>query len=545
MTHKNNPKRHGMDLSDQSAHQHDHQSWSRRGFLRTIGLAGATSVGISALPLTGLYGFPLASALSQVDGNRKLVLIRLKGGNDGLNTIVPLYAYDQYANARPNLRHQMSDLLMLNDNFAMPNVMQDLESLWAEDQMRIVNSVGYPDHSLSHFTGADIIASGNSNNDENADGWLARYYGLVDPDYRVDPPSVPPAIKIGGPTSILFNDDESVDISANFATPEGLEELASTGRLFDDQTAPNDCYYGDQVIFLRTVANAAYRYSSAIFDAYSAGENGVAYTSSLGEQLRLVARLIKGGLSTQLYLVTLDGFDTHVGQNNTHLDLLTNLSEAVSQFYQDLALTENDEEVLTMTYSEFGRRVSENGVAGTDHGAAMPVMFFGPPLNGSGTHGQNPDLADLDVTGNLKFSTDFHSLYATVLENWFCIDPVDVDSILGGTYNRLPELGLQCSPNSISDPGQVRIGLQSQIVPLGGGRYRISFDMPQSGRVRIALYTIGGQHITDVTDANYAYGPQQADFSLAAYPIEMQTLVYTIQVNGGRPSAKKFVGSSR
>ncbi|MEM6397726.1 MAG: DUF1501 domain-containing protein [Bacteroidota bacterium] len=537
--------RRGLDLSNHGAHEQDHQSWSRRSFLRTIGLAGATSVGISSLPLTGLYGFPLASLLSQVEGDRKLVLIRLKGGNDGLNTIVPLYAYDEYANARPNVRHQMSELIGLNDNFAMPNVMQSLEGLWAEDQMRVVNSVGYPDHNLSHFTGSDIIASGNSDPDENANGWLARYYNLVDPDYRIDPPDVPPAIKIGGPTSILFNDEEGIDISANFATPEGLEELASTGRLFDDQNAPDTCYYGDQVIFLRTVANAAYRYSSALFEAYTNGENGLEYTSSLGEQLRLVARLIKGGLSTQLYLVTLDGFDTHVAQNNTHLDLLTNLSDAIRQFYQDLALTGHDEEVLTMTYSEFGRRVSENGVSGTDHGAAMPVMLFGPPLNGSGTHGQNPDLEDLDISGNLKFGTDFHSLYATVLENWFCINPDDVDSILGGTYDRLPELGLQCSPNSISNPTSQGTAIQSRIHPLGGGRYRISLYMPKGAQMKISLYTLSGQNITTITDAYYSYGPQQIDFSLAAYPIELQTLVYTIQVNGSRPVAKKFVGSSR
>lgn len=534
-----------MDLSDHGAHEHDHQSWSRRSFLRTIGLAGATTVGISALPLTGLYGFPLAAALGGVEGNRKLILIRLKGGNDGLNTFVPLYAFDQYSNARPSLGHQMSDLITLNDNFAMPNAMQSLEGMWAEDRMRVVNSVGYPDHNLSHFTGSDIIASGNSNVDENGNGWMARYYGLVDPDYRIDPPSVPPAIKIGGPTSVIYNDEEGVDISANFATPAGLEELASTGQLFNDQVAPDNCYYGDQVLFLRTVANAAYRYSSAIFDAYSAAENGVEYTSSLGEQLRLVARLIKGGLPTQLYLVTLDGFDTHVGQSGAHEGLLTDLSEAVDQFYQDLALTEHDQEVLTMTYSEFGRRVSENGVAGTDHGTAMPAMFFGPALNGSGIHGENPDLEDLDDSGNLKYGTDFHSLYATVLENWFCIDSNDVDSILGGTYDRLPELGFQCNINSVKTPDRRPTGLQSTITPLGGGRYQLGFDLPEGANVQVSLYNMAGQHISSIADGYYGAGPQRVEFSLAAYPIELQTLVYAIRVNGGRPVAKQFIGARR
>ncbi|MEL7162021.1 MAG: hypothetical protein AAFN92_14765, partial [Bacteroidota bacterium] len=273
--------RRGYDLRDAKAHQQDHQHWSRRSFLRTLGLAGATSVGLSALPLSGLYGFPLATVLDGARDNRKLVLIRLKGGNDGLNTIVPLFDYDRYANLRPTLRHRENELIGLDADFAMPAVMSDLRPLWTEDKMRIVNSVGYPDHSLSHFTGADIMASGDSNIEENGDGWLARYYASVNPAYRENPPSVPPAIKIGGPTSILFNDPDKVDISANFPTAAGLEEVATTGRLFNDQVAPDACYYGEQVTFLRTIGNAAYRYSSAIFDAYSAADNGVEYTSSL------------------------------------------------------------------------------------------------------------------------------------------------------------------------------------------------------------------------------------------------------------------------
>ncbi|MEO0735146.1 MAG: twin-arginine translocation signal domain-containing protein, partial [Bacteroidota bacterium] len=205
MKSKKNHRR-GYDLSDPRAHQNDHQNWSRRGFLRTLGLAGATSVGLSALPLSGLYGFPLATLLDGARDNRKLVLIRLKGGNDGLNTIVPLFDYDRYANLRPRLRHPRNELIGLDADFAMPDLMSNLQPLWAEDKMRVVNSVGYPDHSLSHFTGADIMASGDNNIEENGDGWLARYYVNQNPDYRTDPPPVPPAIKIGGPTSILFND---------------------------------------------------------------------------------------------------------------------------------------------------------------------------------------------------------------------------------------------------------------------------------------------------------------------------------------------------
>lgn len=546
MPFPNTSPRRGSDLRHPSAHARDHQAWSRRGFLRTIGLAGATTVGLSSLPLTGLFGSPLTSLLSGATDGRKLVLIRLKGGNDGLNTFVPLYDFDRYADRRPTLHVPQAELIGLDADFAVPRALEDLVPLWSDGRMKVVNSVGYPDSSLSHFTGADIVASGNSDPAENGDGWLARYYTTLNPDYRTDPPDVPPAIKIGGPTSILFNDADKVDISANFATPDGLEELAATGRRFNDLLPPDDCYHGEQVSFLRSVGNAAYRYSSAIFDAYNAGENGVDYTSSLGEQLRLVARLIKGGLPTQLYLVTLDGFDTHVGQDGSHPDLLRDVSEAVSQFYTDLALDGADEDVLTMTYSEFGRRVEQNGFGGTDHGTALPVMFFGPALAGNGFLGDRPDLDDLDATGNLRFGTDFRSLYATVLEDWFCLPAADVDALLGADYDRVTGMGFACGPTtSTGSPLGPGSHLTTSVAQTGAGRYRITVDLPRSARMRVELFTISGQQLLSVADAHYPAGTQQLDFSLVHLPIESVPLVYTVSLNGGQPVAKQFIGGRR
>ncbi|MEM9916899.1 MAG: DUF1501 domain-containing protein [Bacteroidota bacterium] len=537
-------KRKGADLSDPKAHQEDHNTWSRRNFLQTIGLAGAASFSLNMLPLTGLYGFPLAGAAAGGAEDRKLVLIRLKGGNDGLNTFVPMYSYDQYRMLRPTLRHEENQLVRLNDDFSMPQVMNNLKPLWDQGQMRVINSVGYPFHNLSHFTSADIMASGNSNVNENGDGWLARYYASVNPDYLDNPPAVPPAIKIGGPTSVLFNDVNKVDISANFPTADKLSEVAETGVIFNNNIAPDDCYYGDQVLFLRTVANAASRYSAAIFEAYTQGTNDVTYSSSLGEQLQLVARLIKGGLSTQLYLVTLDGFDTHVGQNGggNHLGLLENLSTAVREFYLDLNAGNRDEEVLSMTYSEFGRRVEENGVSGTDHGTALPVMLFGPTLDGSDTHGKNPDLMDLDAAGNLKFGTDFRSIYATILENWLCIDADKVDEVLGASYDRLPDIGLACATTSTRTPYSSD-AIVSSIAPQGGGSYQISFSLARGGDVTIDLITFSGQKIQTLTNRYFHQGDHQVSFSLAHLSVELVPMIYSIR-SEGRMLNRKFVASS-
>ena len=544
MCNHKSPRR-GYDLSDSAAHTEDHQNWSRRSFLRTLGLAGACNFTLNALPITSLLNAPLTSTLGAGPGDRKLVLIRLKGGNDGLNTFVPLYQFEQYQQLRPTLGHAPGDLIQLNDRFALPQAMADCVPLWETGKMRVINSVGYPDHNLSHFTGADIMASGNSDVNENGDGWLARYYVGQNPDYLTDPNSFPPAVKIGGPTSVVFNDSNKIDISANFANTDQLLTLLETGRLYDNLNAPDNCYHGDQVIYLRTIANSASIYSTAIFDAYNNSETQTAYGSGLGEQLQLVARLIKGGLPTQLYLVTLDGFDTHVAQNGlgNHLGLLENLAGAVRAFYADLAASGHDQDVLSMTYSEFGRRVEENGVTGTDHGTALPVMLFGPALGGSDFHGLDPDLNELDPNGNLQFGTDFRSVYATLLQEWLCLDSTSVNEVLGADYQRLSDIGLRCSTTSVNEVIKTRQPIH-RFATLGGGQYQISFDLPRAARVRVGIYTVSGKSVRHLTDQYYHAGTHQLSFSLAHLRLGLIPLIYTIDVDGQRYSGK-FVVSGR
>jgi uncharacterized protein (DUF1501 family) len=544
MCNHNEHQRPGTDLSDQDAHRADHKTWSRRNFLQTIGLAGATGFTMSGLPITSLFAAPLTDALGG-DSERKLVLIRLKGGNDGLNTFVPLYAYDTYREARPRLAHAEPDLTTLTERFAMPTAMNPLTSLWDSGQMRVVNSVGYPNHSLSHFTGADIMGSGDSNPAENVSGWLARYYVDQNPDYIENPGSFPPAVKIGGPTSLIFNDEDGIDLSANFASAGQLNDLAQTGRAFNNQEAPDTCYYGEQVIFLRTIANAAATYSTAIFEAYQNSQTEADYGSTLGEQLKLVARLIKGGLPTQFYLVTLDGFDTHVSQNTTadHLGLLNDLSTAVRAFYEDLAAGGRDGEVLSMTYSEFGRRVEQNGFNGTDHGTALPVMFFGPALEGSGFHGLEPDLTDLDEFGNLRFGTDFRAIYATVLQEWLCLAPETVDAVLGDSYQRLTDIGISCSISSTFVPAQRQQPLH-RLATLGGGQYQLILDVPRSGKLTVEILTIGGQRVQRIASQYYHAGTHQIPFSLSHLSIELMPMVYVIH-GMGTQQVGKFIGSSR
>ena len=196
------------------------------------------------------------------------------------------------------------------------------------------------------------------------------------------------------------------------------------------------CTYGDQLGFMRGLTNTTYKYSKVIKAAYDSSQNVVSYYNpdddpkpQLGKQLEIIARMIKGNLGTKIYMVTLDGFDTHANQIDRHQELMTDLSSAVSKFYEDLAELEMDKDVLSMTFSEFGRRVNENGSEGTDHGTSSTTLLFGGGLDGNGILGSEPDLTNLDRSGNTTATMDFRELYATVLKEWLCIEPASIDPL--------------------------------------------------------------------------------------------------------------------
>lgn len=510
------PNRSGESLNHgQEKHQQDHSTWSRRNFLYSLGVMGGGTMTLGGLPVSSLGMSSLSAVGNIVSGNdRILVMIRLKGGNDGLNTIVPTFDYGTYASARPSIAIEQADLTQLTDAFAMPSVMDPLKQLWDKGQMKVINSVGYEDPNLSHFESIDIWSSATRSTQADRSGWLGRYFINQHPDYVENPSTIPPAIKIGGPDSILFNDENGADLGFNVGSVAEINALAASGTVFNLDVIQDQCYYGEQVEFLRTMANSTYRYTEVISDAYTSGSNGVSYSNQLGDQLSVVSRLIKGNLGTQLYLVTLDGFDTHVNQPYAHRNLMSDLSTAVSTFYEDLALDGMDENVLTMTFSEFGRRVQQNASNGTDHGTAAPVMLFGSGLNGEGILGENPDLSDLDLIGNLKHSTDFKSIYASILEYWLCIDPSEVDDILGQAYPRM-ELGLSCSPisSTVAPVGQ-QIGHSAY---QSHSELHIDVYLDRPDQITVELFSILGQKLTTVHQGYIQRGKHTFSTPIRAY----------------------------
>lgn len=472
-------------------HDEEHKKWNRRSFLQALGLVGGGSVMLGGVPITASRPSPLAVALSAAETDRVLVLIRLKGGNDGLNTIVPVYDYDVYANLRPTIKHNLSNLYNLDADFAMPNYMNDMQNLWGDGAMKVVHGVGYNNQDLSHFTGSNIWASTDAT-DSVQTGWFGRYFEELYPDYIVNPPDVPAAIQIGSIGNLIF-DGNNNNYAFSLANVNQLEALAESGTFHSMENLP-DCTYGEQLQFIRGTTNTTYTYAGIIHDAFIGSANSVEYLDAdLGNQLSIVARMIKGNLGTKVYMVTLESFDTHANQVVDHQSLLNDLANSVKLFFDDLAATGHDQDVLAMTISEFGRRAEENGSNGTDHGTASPLMLFGPGLNGNGFIGNHPSLTELDHDGNLIYNVDFREIYATVMQEWLCVNPTIVNqALLGQNYNTI-DLGFACQGLGVDD-----VFLEegfSHYVLYDDNRTIIKFKNPFTQHTVVKLYDILGREV--------------------------------------------------
>jgi uncharacterized protein (DUF1501 family) len=518
-------------------HDKEHAVWNRRSFLQALGLAGSASLVLGKLPVSAATYSPLGNALAMSESDRVLIVIRLKGGNDGLNTVIPQYDFDTYANLRPGIKIDQNDSFALSNDFRMPNYMSNLQTFWGNGKMKIVHGVGYPNQNLSHFSSADLWASAGDNGQNIQTGVFGRYYEDLYPDYLVNPPTIPPAIQIGSLSNLMFSGEEA-GYAFSVANPDQLAQIAQNGTAYDMQNLPA-CDYGSQLGFMRSVTNSTYNYASVINDAYIASSNGVSYlNNSISKQLAIVARLIKGNLGTKIYMVTLDGFDTHADQPTRHQDLMTNLTDALTNFYDDLALQSIDSDVLAMTISEFGRRPAQNASTGTDHGAASTMMLFGAGLNGNGFIGNHPDLSNLDANGNLQFENDFRTIYATILEDWLCIDPNVVNTTLLDTYNRV-NLGFACNSVVGTDDFYVSNVFEHRPIYKDDSVF-VEFKLQNAAQVKIELINMLGQHIGIVHNEQHLNGVFQVDLNPSRKRYTTGQYIYRI-VTDGKAYSKSVV----
>lgn len=521
------------------SHDREHAHWDRRGFLRTLGIAGAGAISFGSSTLSVVDTPHLNRMLNDAYSDRILVLIRLKGGNDGLNTIVPLYDFDFYANQRPKIYIPENNLFKLNDNFGIPNFMNSIAPMWKEGAMKVIHGVGYENQNLSHFKSSEIWATTTPSNAINS-GWLGRYYEGQYTDYLNNPPEKPLAIQIGNGGDMIF-DGDLTSYAFSVSSPERLKKVAENGTLFDNQNSENSLH-GSQVSFLREASNTTFRYASVIHDAYEKSKAYESYSNgSFDLQMSLVSRFIKGGLGTKIYMVTLNGFDTHANQPNRHEDLLKKLTGAIRSFYLDLAEFGLADKVLSMTFSEFGRRVAENGSSGTDHGSAAPVMLFGPALNGNGFVGQHPNLRALNQQGNMIESTDFRAVYASVLTDWLCADPTDVSNAIVGPNLNLLGLGLGCNGiENLPTTNDPLLPLHAAVNDDQGVSLYLSIN--EYANVEINIFDVLGRKIGKTINTRIESG--QHNFRLLSQQ-EMHLppgqYFYKIKVNGTHNYSKSFL----
>jgi uncharacterized protein (DUF1501 family) len=377
---------------------------------------------------------------AQAAQNRTLIVVQMAGGNDGLNTIVPVAdsMYGIYSQNRPTLAIPESKLLTLDGQVGMNPVLKDLYPLWQSGKLAIVDGVGYPNPNLSHFVSMDIWQTLDLNG-QGATGWLGKYVaGLVDKEgHPFQSLAVGSALPVA--LSALNADVPVVSSPQSYrVAPDPAAEAAAEGansrvqtllRLYN--TYPQSAPYAALLDILNSTAQNAVQGSKILDQVVTSYKPLVQYpTTNFAKGLQVLAEVIVAGLGLRVGYVTLGGFDTHSDQAATQNALLAELGQGLLAFYSDLSAHNAADDVVVMTWSEFGRRVEENGNQGTDHGTAAPLFVLGNAVQG-GVYGESPNLSSLDDSGNLKFTVDFRSIYATVLDNWL---GAPSSAILGGDY---------------------------------------------------------------------------------------------------------------
>ena len=427
----------------------------RRKFLRNTVPAALTLPaflnGFSFTALGAESDDVLTRLLGQTASNdHVLVLIQLGGGNDGLNMVVPLDMYANYYNARPNVAIQQSRVLRLDgtDRSGLHPAMTDMQNMYNDGKVSVVQSVGYANQNFSHFRSTDIWMSGDTNNNRltrEKRGWMGRYLESEYPGYPDAYPNAempdPLAIQISNmPTVVVQGSIFSMGLS--ITDPENIYTFTNPFSDYPLPSAPAN----KELRFLRVMSEKTKIYSDIIRTAYRSSNNMATYPDNgLAHQLQIVARLIKGGLKTRVYTVTMGGFDTHKRQVNAsdtstgnHAKLMKDLSSSINAFQRDMELMQQDDRVIGMTFSEFGRRIKSNASLGTDHGAAAPLILFGKHAK-KGILGTSPNIpSDIDVVNNVPFQYDFRSVYASVLERWFCVKQPLLNTLLLQNYQSLP-----------------------------------------------------------------------------------------------------------
>ena len=371
-----------------------------------------------------------------------LVLIQMDGGNDTLNTVIPLEHYSALTSVRNNIIIPENKILKIDDKTGFHPSMASLKNMYDDGYLNVIRAAGYPNHNRSHFRSTDIWMSGSSAESYENTGWIGRYFTLDHPDfpgsYPNDEIDYPFAASIGSTASETCQGEK-----ANYSI--AVSDPKSVGELFEGEWdfIPQNCY-GSQLGYVRDMVRQSNLYSDIVSTSYDKGKNissKYPATNKLASDLKIIARLISGGLKTKVYVIRLGGFDTHSGQvdvsdvtKGKHADLLQTLSDAIGAFHDDIKLLGLENKVIGMTFSEFGRQIKSNGSNGTDHGTAVDMFLFGSCVK-PGLTGINPPITGNEEKGTgVSMQNDFRSIYSTILSDWFETGLSDTNSVMFGSF---------------------------------------------------------------------------------------------------------------
>ena len=529
-----NHNRHGSALEHGKAHEHDHRCWTRRSFLSTLGI-GALGSGlmVGGIPVNAMARTKFLNRLVAADNDRVLVLIQLSGGNDGLNTIIPV-ENDIYYNKRPTIGIRKQDSILLSDDIGMHPAMSGLESLWGDGNMAVIHNVGYEDADRSHARSTDIWTTASDSDVNLGTGWAGRYLVEDNPDIIANPPEFPLGVRLGGSANIFQS--EFGNLGVTFGGAEQFARFLEQGGFYDEENVPQN-EFGRSLSFARKIANSSFKYLESIQNAADSSQNLGEYPDSgLSRSLSVVARLIRGGLKTKVFLVSKGGFDTHNNQGNVdggHAGLLADIADSVNAFYADLAADDLQNRAMTMTFSEFGRTLDENSSGGTDHGSSAPVMIFGP-VNG-GQYGQHSDLTELDGSGDPVFSTDYRTIFSSILNNWFGLEINDTETVLQGEFQQLGFVDGTVTSNQYSSRPETFRLEQNYPNPFNP-ETTIRFTLSEPQAVSLKVYDTNGRLIKILADKKMRAGEHSLRFNATDLP--SGTYLYNLTTDQGSQTRK-------
>ena len=489
-----------------------------------------------------LGGFELATLSSSNlfnivngDDDKVLVLIDLNGGNDGLSSFVPLDYFDNLANARPNLYLPENQLLTMTDTIGLHPEMEGINNLYDNGNLTLVQGVAYPNQNRSHFRSADIWNTGVKAEEFKSTGWMGRYFDEEFPGYPGGYPNDdcpdPFALTLGNSLSGTCQ-----GINSNFSL--AILDVEYLGGLTTGVEAPlpNDCY-GAELGYIVDTFKKSNAYAERIVNAVDSGNSIVEYPdNSIAERLKVIAKMISGGLETKVFVIRQGGYDTHADQvvegNTTignHAELLKDLSSAIYAFQEDLKALNIDQRVIGMTFSEFGRKIISNAALGTDHGTAAPMMIFGSCIN-PGVIGSNPEISNnVDIEEGVAMQYDFKSVYGSIMMDWFGVSESDVRNYLFDDFQHIPIINSCLTTSTNDSEPSPNITVNSFPNPFDN-QFNVDLTTDRPETVRIDLTDVMGKMVKTVTNRSLGQGNHQ--ISISGH--DLNPGVYFVRVEMGK-----------